>query len=301
MTSELNGTPPSRRQRLTNGKVMELEAAIYREAEAQHPTSVRALFYRMVSPWGLVPKTDKADKANGTPSGYGMVQRRVLAMRRAGTLPYGWISDSTRLRIEAETWSGPEAALKYTAQAYRRQLWANQDVYVEVWSEKDTVRGTISPVTNQFDVPFLIARGQSSETFVYESAQAIIAADKPVAIVYQLGDHDRDGVRAWNSIQKRLRGFVPDDIVLKFERLAVTVQQIEDLHLLTRPDKTDSGFGSCVEVDAIEPNTLRGLVREAIESHIDQDKLRITKIAEKSERKILRRMANEYANEQDDE
>ncbi len=36
---------------------MELEAAIYVEAQAQHPTSVRALFYRMVSPHALVPKT----------------------------------------------------------------------------------------------------------------------------------------------------------------------------------------------------------------------------------------------------
>ena len=130
------------------------------------------------------------------------------------------------MRLEAETWSGPQAALEYTAQAYRRQLWANQDVYVEVWSEKDTVRGTIYPVTNKFDVPFLIARGQSSETFVYESAQAIEAAGKHTAVIYQLGDHDKAGVAAWNSIQKRLRGFVSDEIELKFERLAVTPEQI---------------------------------------------------------------------------
>lgn len=298
MTSPLNGNPPPRRNRSTRQAVLELECAIYREAQAQHPTSVRALFYRMVSPWGLVPKTDKADRATGTPSGYSMVQRRVLAMRRAGDLPYGWISDSTRLRLEAETWSGPQAALKYTAQAYRRQLWTNQDVYVEVWSEKDTVRGTIYPVTEEFDVPFLIARGQSSETFVYESAQAIEATGKPTAVVYQLGDHDKTGVAAWNSIQKRLRGFVSNEIELKFERLAVTPEQIGEYDLLTRPDKTDSGFGECVEVDAIEPNTLRGLVRNAIESHIDQEQLRITRIAEKDERQLLSRMAGVLAKRQ---
>jgi hypothetical protein len=117
-------------------------------------------------------------------------------------------------------------------------------VHVEVWSEKDAIRGVVYPVTAQYDVPLMIARGYSSETFLQQTAEEITEHGKTTAI-YQLGDHDRDGVRAWQAIQKRLRAFVPDDIELKFDRIAVTPEQITEYKLPTRPDKTDSGFGPC--------------------------------------------------------
>jgi hypothetical protein len=140
----------------------------------------------------------------------------------------------------------------------------------------------------------MIARGQSSDTFIYRSAEDINDDGKPT-FIYQLGDHDRDGVCAWNAIARKLRGFVDDDIELTFERIAVTPEQFTEYDLLTRPDKTDSGFGPCVEVDAIESPTLRRLVGDAIECHIDQEALRLTKIAERNERKVFLRIANGWA------
>ena len=175
-------------------------------------------------------------------------------MRRDGRLPYGWITDGTRLRLKPRTWSGADSMLYYTAQTYRRALWNDQDRHVEIWSEKDAIRGVVYPVTAEYDVPLLISRGYSSETFLHETAEDI-AADGKDAVIYQLGDHDRDGVRAWKAIQRRLREFVPDSIELAFERLAVTPAQITAYELPTRPDKTDSGFGPCVEVDAIASST----------------------------------------------
>jgi hypothetical protein len=280
-TSALNG----QRYRRTNVELAEIDAAIYEIAEAERPASVRGLFYRMVSR-GLVPKTDK-----GKNNGYGVVQRRALKMRRDGRLPYGWITDGTRLRLQPDSWSSVDAALVYTAQNYRRSLWIDQDVHVEVWSEKDAIRGVVWPVTADFDVPLMIARGYSSETFLHETATDITAEGKD-AVIYQLGDHDRDGVRAWEAIQKRLRAFVPDNIQLKFERIAVTPAQIVEYELPTRPDKTDSGFGPCVEVDAIPSTILRDLIRDAIEQWIDPEALRLTKVAEASEREVLTRIAN---------
>jgi hypothetical protein len=85
-----------------------------------------------------------------------------------------------------------------------------------------------------------------------------------------------------------------------FERLAVTEMQVYDLDLPTRPTKhTDTraaGFaGGSVEVDAIPPTTLRQIVEDAITQHIDTEALRITQVAEQSEREILTRMANRGA------
>jgi len=112
---------------------------------------------------------------------------------------------------------------------------------------------------------------------------------------YQLGDHDPSGVDAWRSFGERVRAFAPGAAV-EFERIAVTPEQIALYGLLTRPTKsTDSrsaGFlGESVEVDAIPASTLRGIVRSAIEQHVDPEALRLTRLAEDSERDVLLRMA----------
>jgi hypothetical protein len=80
-----------------------------------------------------------------------------------------------------------------------------------------------------------------------------------------------------------------------FKRLAVTEAQVYQLDLPTRPTKqSDSrahGFdGGSVEVDAIAPTELRAIVEEAITQHIDPEALRLTQLAEQSERDILTSM-----------
>ena len=110
---------------------------------------------------------------------------------------------------------------------YRRDLWIDQGVHVEVWTEKDAIRGVISPVTAEYDVPLMISRGFSSETFLYETAEDINDEGNP-AVIYQLGDHDPSGVAAWDDIQRKLRDFVDDDIDVTFERIAVTPEQIAE-------------------------------------------------------------------------
>lgn len=295
-TGALNGKP--KRRRSTKAQLAEVDAAIFDIGQAENPITVRGLFYRVMSR-GLVPKTDKADPHNGIPNGYGIVQREVLKMRRRGDLPYGWITDGTRYQIKPRTWTNAQAALENTAKMYRRALWAEQDAHLELWVEKSAIEGVVFPVTDEFDVPMLPARGFASETFLYETAEDLNDDGRP-AFIYQLGDHDPSGICAWEVIERRLREFVDNDIDLIFERIAVTPQQIIELDLPTRPTKqSDSRAakfdGDSVEVDAIPSPTLRTLVREAIEAHIDPEALRLTQIAEESEREILRRIAGEHS------
>lgn len=273
----------TQRNRMTSAQRDALAAAIAELAERERPVTVRGLFYRVMSK-GLVPKSER---------GYAQVQKLTLQMRRQGRLPYGWIADSSRRRITPRAYNGLDDVLNATARFYRRRLWSEQDTYVEVWTEKDAITGVIRTTTMEWDVPLVVARGFASETFLWEAAEQIEEIDKPTYI-YQLGDHDKAGVDAWNKTQERLRDLVPADIDLHFERIAVTPSQIQQWTLQTRPDKTGSGFGECVEVDAIDSNTLRGLVSEAIEQHIDYDALEPLLVAERSEREILRGIAGEY-------
>ena len=217
-------------------------------------------------------------------------------MRRSGELPYGWITDGSRLRLKPKTFSNAQAALENTARMYRRDLWIEQGVHVEVWTEKDAIRGVVSPVTIEYDVPLMISRGFSSETFLYETAEDINDEGNP-AVIYQLGDHDPSGVAAWDDIQRKLREFVDNDIDLTFERIAVNPDQITTLDLPTRPTKQSDTraakfIGESVEVDAVPSSVLRDWVRDAIEFWIDPEALRVTKIAEDSEREILHQIAS---------
>ena len=155
------------------------------------------------------------------------------------------------------------------------------------------------PVTERWDVPLGVARGYASESFAWSCAQSVCATRGEV-YVYQLGDHDPSGVDAWRDFTEKVRRFAAErygdvDEWLHFERLAVTEQQIQEWRLPTRPTKrTDtrsSRFsGESVEVDAIPPAVLRGIVEDAITRHIDPEALRLTHVAEQSERDILTRM-----------
>ena len=287
---DVYGARTVKRYRRTGAEIAALRDELAGIAAAEQPLSVRALFYRAESA-GLVSK----DK-----SGERTVQRLALAMRRDGQIPYEWITDGTRWQIKPESWSGPEAALRACASAYRRTLWLDQPVYVEVWSEKDAISGTIAQVTEDFDVPMMVARGFSSETFLHTAAQVMRRIGKPTVIL-QVGEHDPSGWSAWRTVQRELPRFAPD-IEFEFRRVAVTPAQVEEFGLQTRQSTpTDprrkaffAAYGDgapSIEVDAMPSSELRRLMREAIESHIDPKQLRIARIAERIKREVLHRIA----------
>lgn len=211
-------------------------------------------------------------------------------MRRAGTLPYIWLTDSTRMQRKPRSYGSIEEALQETAQFYRKALWRDADCYVEFWIEKDALSGVVFPITAHYDVPLMVARGYSSITFLNAAAEHLSALQVP-AFIYHLGDYDPSGVGAANKIEEDLRGYAPNADIT-FERLAVTREQVSAWRLPTRPTKmTDTrakGFGDIsVELDAIEPATLRALVLDAIERHLPEQRLDVLKAAEESERAAL--------------
>ena len=140
----------------------------------------------------------------------------------------------------------------------------------------------------------MVTRGYPSLTFVNAAAEDIAERGKP-AYLYYFGDHDPSGVDIPRKVESDLRTFAPG-ADMYFQSVAVTPRQIAAWELPTRPTKkTDSRSknfeGESVEVDAIEPKTLRELVRDCIERHVDQRALEVVEVAEESEREILERMA----------
>jgi hypothetical protein len=269
-----------KRHRATKVEMEHRRAVLYEIVQLMRPMSVRQVYYQSTV-IGLIDKTE---------AGYTKIQTDLVAMRRSGKLPYGWLADNTRWQRKPETFKSIQHALNATARFYRKSLWHDADAYVEVWLEKDALSGVIYPVTSEYDVPSMVARGYASLSFLHSAAEYIDDLDVPT-FIYHLGDYDPSGVNAGEKIEQTLRELAPNADIT-FQRLAVTPGQIAQWRLPTRPTKqTDTrskGFGDIsVELDAIEPNRLRALVREAIEVHLPQDQLAVLKEAEKSERDAL--------------
>lgn len=271
-----------KRVRRTNSALAELDDAIVRAVAVEAPTTLRSVFYRCVSA-GVVAKDENAYKTIG---------RRLVLLRKQGRVDYAHITDGTRWIVRSDRYDSVNEALNMTAYHYRRRLWSDQGVSLELFSEKDAIKGVVSPVARKWDIPLGVMRGYSSETFAWNVAQDLSPTKHNV--LAQLGDHDPSGVGAWADFCKKVRGFAPD-CSLEFVRLAVEEWQIEEWDLPTRPPKKetkkDREFGPCVEVDAIPPQQLRDLVEQWVSYYVDLKALRITEEAERSERMILQGLA----------
>jgi len=272
------------RHRRTAAELDIIYAAMARIAGADHPMTLRGLFYRLVAE-GLIPKAENE---------YEKVGRYLLRLRRDGTIPYDWIADNTRWMRKPRTYGSLDAALAHTARTYRRAVWDNQAAYVEIWCEKDTLAGVILQETEPWDVPLLVCKGFASETYVYSAAEVIRAQDRPTYL-YLLTDADPSGLAIARHVERRIRAFLPR-AEIAVERVAVTEEQIVRWNLPTRPTKTSdsrsTGFaGESVELDAIPPATLRALVRGCIERHLDPEALGRTLRVETLERATLADLA----------
>jgi hypothetical protein len=299
MTRRSYASSSIRRDRRTKAEIESISAAIYDIVKAGNPMTVRQVFYACVVA-GLIEKTEA--EYNGT------VGRLLIRMRRDGRIPHRWIADNTRWMRKPTSYTGLADFIDRHQRAYRRDLWASADTYVEVWCEKEALAGVILEETRPYDVPLMVSRGFASEGYLYEAADTItdrISDDGTAerAIIYYYGDYDPSGMKIGQSIEAGLRRLCRslmntwDDDWLVFERVAVLPWQIKQWDLPSRPTKRDGNRhaknfdGDSVELDSVPPNQLRYLVRDHIERHVDKRQLAILRIAEDSERELLSQWA----------
>lgn len=101
---------------------------------------------------------------------------------------------------------------------------------------------------------------------------ALLLAGWGRAEVLHLGDHDPSGVHVFSSLAEDLQALAGPDADLRFTRLAVTPVQITAMNLPTAPAKeTDcrAFSGETVQAEAIPPDGLADIVRDAIAERLD--------------------------------
>jgi hypothetical protein len=279
---------PIKRARRTRAELEGLDQALAVIVEEIEPATVRQVFYQAVVR-GMVPKDES--------KGYKLVQRRLVKLRETGEVPYGWITDNVRIVHGHNRYDDPDDYARVAAEFYRRDYWADSPVNVEVWLEKDALAGVLVPVVvEQCGLDLHVTRGYASVSYLQSAADFIRRDGRPTH-VYLLTDFDPSGLGIADTVATELvRRSSPVEV--RVERLAVDRRQIDHWNLPTRPTKTsdsragafvrEHGTGS-VELDAIPPGALRDIVREAVERHLDPDRLRVMRLAEEQERDLLRK------------
>lgn len=267
----------TKRRRSTRSEVERFRTDLYGVVENAQPCSVRHAYYLAVT-HGLVEKDQGGKKRS-----YTRVMRAIGDLREKGLMPFQWIVDDTRLRRGVPQWRRAEEALDHWTRAYRRDLWQSQPNALEVWCESDSLAGILIEVTADLGVTLLSTKGQSSKAFAWTAAQYWDGEDRDVVVLY-VGDFDPAGLVIGETLEEKLRRYSEFDAAkLQFVRVAVLPDQVRSMgllgHDLNRSAPGLEGFlrtcdehglaHEAVEAEAIDPNTMRDLLRTAIEGYVD--------------------------------
>lgn len=139
---------------------------------------------------------------------YRFVKRAVKRGRRAGYIDPGQIIDASR-DPECRVTQGYESPREFVERnvegvwnEYTENFWRDQDSYVEVWLEKQSLASVFAPICRELNVRLEATRGDWSDSKVYEACQRLIPHlndGRDVRILY-FGDYNPSGFHAPVSI-----------------------------------------------------------------------------------------------------
>lgn len=97
----------------------------------------------------------------------------MVKARRQGIIPWDWIEDRIRQPRVVSMWRDLSDFLEAARHAYRKDIWANQPSYLEVWLEKDALSGIFEDITSEYGVTLMVGRGYNSWSALKDAAERI--------------------------------------------------------------------------------------------------------------------------------
>ena len=245
-----------------------IEAAILILDEI-HPASVRAVCYRLFVA-GLIPAREKKYT--------NAVSTQLVWAREQGELPWEWVVDETRQAERVTTWNNPKEIIEAAVCGYRKDYWSTQSEWVEVWSEKGTIRGTLAPVLNKFGITFRVMHGYGSATAIHGIAEETATSEKPLTVLY-VGDWDPSGMQMSEvDLPRRLELYGGNATIKRVALNASDVTSNTKLPSFNTESKCKDpryqwflqNYGlRCWELDALSPVILRQRIEDEILSLLD--------------------------------
>lgn len=247
------------------------------------PLTLRQIFYRLVGT-EVIGKTEKD---------YGNLGECLNRARRARIIPMDAVRDdgfSGGLQIEG----GWRDTVEYVdhlladARQYVKDRQAEQPERLVVWCEASGMVPQIERVAHRYGVTVKSSGGFDSTTSRHAIAEYWGSGEMVRAL--HVGDYDPSGECMFDALREDAEAFADcygND--LRFERIAITPEQIERYDLPTAPPKpsthqTRKKMTETVQVEAMSPSQLAEVVEQAITSRMDMGTYRDVLDVEKHER-----------------
>lgn len=281
--------------------------ALARDLLGQERRTVRDVYYALES--------------RGYDYTYRQVRRAVKKGRLVGMIDPWRVIDTSRSpgNTVDEGFESPDDFLEEVVEGiegrYFRNFWREQEEYVEVWLEKAGLSTVFAPICADWNVRLELLRGDWSTTKCYEAAARLhekLDGGQDVTVLY-FGDYNPSGFHAPVAVQNTMQEFgiglererakcdsplyfeispygrisYENGGSLKFERIAMTTDQVERFDLPENPapsssDKDRKIKGSFIahvserdrdiELNALkefERAYLEDLIEGSIEEHAD--------------------------------
>ncbi len=276
--------------------MVKMANAIIKEyRDAGYILTLRQLYYQFVSR-DLIPNTEKSYKNLG---------KVIAKARMAGLISWDAIEDRGR-GLSAFWYDEDETnAIRDLPHYVRFDRWERLGIYVEVWVEKEALGNVISRACEPFYVPHLSCKGYLSASEAWAAGRRF--RDKlrkgHECYLLHLGDHDPSGIDMTRDNRDRVDLFSENFGGVGVKRLGLNMDQVDQYAPPPNPAKfTDSRASSYVEefgvtsweLDALEPSVIEALVRDEIESLIDEDIWREVQKMEDEKRDLLRKLYDRW-------
>jgi hypothetical protein len=247
------------------------------------PLTIRQIFYRLVGVYGY----------EKTEHGYRNLCDYMVRARRAEMVPWEAIRDDGTTRTDAKGYIDMNSFLKtviYSAGQYIRNKQERQPIRILILVEAAGMVPQIVKAVGIYGLSVISSSGFDSLTMKYELAQDIMNDDRPT-VVFHIGDLDPSGVCIFDSIQADVEAFVGNEQELQFKRIALTPAQVALYNLPTTPPKKDDkrgeGMRETCQAEALPPDTLAKIVKEAVMQYYDMAVFDEDVQAEQQERALL--------------
>lgn len=279
-------------------RIVQMQEIVAEYAAQGLRLTARQLYYQFVSR-DLIPNKVTA---------YKNLTGLLTDARYAGMIDWNAIEDRGREADQPSEWSSISNLVDAAVEGYRLPRWADQPCYAELWVEKQALAGVLEPLAKQFHVTLMVNKGYSSASAMYEASRRFRnnggSRDK---LLFYLGDHDPSGEDMVRDIEDRLGEFGVRSLSVK--KLALTMPQVEEYDPPPNPAKTtDSRYEAYAEkhgtesweVDALPPNVLSQIIRDAFEEIVDHEAMDVVIARENRGKAALREAADNIVDSDED-
>src|SRR5262245_40171934 len=264
--------------RKTRALLVHVNAVLHEYAD-HLPLTIRQIFYRLVGAHGY-EKTEQS---------YDRLIEYLNRARRARMIPMDAIrDDGGAIHKPVSYRSAGEflATVRWRAERFRLDRTAGQECRLAVICEAAGMVPQLSRVTDPYGVTVMSSGGFDSTTDRHAFAAELAEHDRPTEVLH-IGDHDPSGTHMFLAFLEDVEAFARE----LGGAVAVTPEQIDRLRLPTAPPKaTDNRafYGATCQAEAIAPDDLATILREAIEARIDQRALsRVRRQEAKARRELI--------------